>query len=166
MQRLLLLSLFALPAAFAPDAHADTCKTGKPCGNTCIARDKVCRVGSGSSTYSPPSSASPSRPKTSAALPEPAASKPKQTTTYILADFDPTALKVKLHAPHYTDVVYVCAQVTACDYPAKGTSVQADMDLAGDTVTWAPVIEYALGHRYFSCTLTNCEVDVSGMLAK
>ena len=31
------------PAA-APAAGAPNCKKGKPCGNTCIAKDKVCHI--------------------------------------------------------------------------------------------------------------------------
>lgn len=36
------------------------CRTGKPCGNTCIARDKVCRIGTPSTT--PPAAAQPPVP--------------------------------------------------------------------------------------------------------
>lgn len=35
------------------------CRKGIPCGNSCISRDKVCRIGSGSSETSPTPSAVP-----------------------------------------------------------------------------------------------------------
>lgn len=33
--------------------HAANCKKGKPCGNSCIAQDKVCRIGAPSSPAEP-----------------------------------------------------------------------------------------------------------------
>jgi len=39
----LVLILLAIPVM----AQAQVCRTGKPCGNTCIARDRVCRVSPG-----------------------------------------------------------------------------------------------------------------------
>lgn len=44
---LLILAFVGLPR----DAVAQRCSKGKPCGNTCIARDKECRVGRGSATW-------------------------------------------------------------------------------------------------------------------
>jgi len=44
MARVLLLALLLVAAPSA--AAARTCTVGKPCGNTCIAKDKVCYVGS------------------------------------------------------------------------------------------------------------------------
>lgn len=41
--------LLALVLA-AGTAEAANCKRGKPCGGACIARDKVCRIGSTGST--------------------------------------------------------------------------------------------------------------------
>ena len=38
--------------AFA-SAEAQNCSKGKPCGNSCIARDKVCRVGRGTARWAP-----------------------------------------------------------------------------------------------------------------
>lgn len=46
---LITLSLFAI------DAEARNCKKGKPCGNSCIAMNRTCHIGSG--TYSAPSRA-------------------------------------------------------------------------------------------------------------
>lgn len=50
MSRSPLLTLLTTVALFLAPGVADAqrvCRTGKPCGNTCIARDKVCRVGTG-----------------------------------------------------------------------------------------------------------------------
>lgn len=44
-----LLVALALPA----EGLAQNCRKGKPCGNTCIARDKVCHVGEGTARWAP-----------------------------------------------------------------------------------------------------------------
>ena len=49
MKRYLIVAVGALLLA-APAKAQKNCTKGKPCGNTCIARDKVCRVGSGSAS--------------------------------------------------------------------------------------------------------------------
>lgn len=41
-------SLLALSALAAPSDAQRNCVRGQPCGNTCISRDRVCRVGTGS----------------------------------------------------------------------------------------------------------------------
>jgi endonuclease YncB( thermonuclease family) len=46
---LLLLGALLLPGRL----EAQRCSKGKPCGNSCIARDKVCRKGQGSATWAP-----------------------------------------------------------------------------------------------------------------
>ena len=45
------LVLVALPLAVEAQKQ---CRTGKPCGNACIAADKVCRVGAVSATTAEP----------------------------------------------------------------------------------------------------------------
>jgi endonuclease YncB( thermonuclease family) len=47
---LLLLAVIAVPFS---RAAAQQCSKGKPCGNTCIARSKVCRVGPGTARWAP-----------------------------------------------------------------------------------------------------------------
>lgn len=53
MLRLLAIPLLLLAGSAVPTpcAYGQTCckvcKAGKACGNTCIARDKVCRTGGG-----------------------------------------------------------------------------------------------------------------------
>lgn len=44
-----LLSLASVPIVLASPAQAEAqvCRRGKPCGNTCIARNRTCRVGAG-----------------------------------------------------------------------------------------------------------------------
>lgn len=44
-----LLVALALPA----EGLAQNCRKGKPCGNACIARDKVCHVGQGTARWAP-----------------------------------------------------------------------------------------------------------------
>lgn len=44
---LLLLATAALVLGAPISAEAQVCRKGKPCGNTCIARSKTCRVGAG-----------------------------------------------------------------------------------------------------------------------
>ena len=53
----LLLLVVAALAAFSPPAAAQVCRTGKPCGNTCIARNRTCRVGAGTARAAPGSTA-------------------------------------------------------------------------------------------------------------
>jgi endonuclease YncB( thermonuclease family) len=54
MRRLLLLfAALGLLLSAAPGEAQKNCSKGKPCGNTCIARNKVCRVGSGSARSAP-----------------------------------------------------------------------------------------------------------------
>jgi endonuclease YncB( thermonuclease family) len=57
---------FILSFFIVGNVYAKNCKKGKPCGNTCIARNKECHVGT-SSNYSSPSYSSPtySSPKRS-----------------------------------------------------------------------------------------------------
>lgn len=62
---LTLASIFAVPEGL--DAQK-RCVKGKPCGNTCIARSKTCRVGTGSARQAPVRSSRPS--PASAAVPE------------------------------------------------------------------------------------------------
>lgn len=47
--RILLILATALLLAVPTDAQKN-CTKGKPCGNSCISRDKVCRIGSGTAT--------------------------------------------------------------------------------------------------------------------
>jgi len=44
---------------FAASAEAQRCTKGKPCGNTCIATSRTCRVGSGTATQA----GEPAKPK-------------------------------------------------------------------------------------------------------
>lgn len=44
---LLVLPLAAFLSVPSSAAAQKVCKKGKPCGNTCIAKDKMCRVGQG-----------------------------------------------------------------------------------------------------------------------
>lgn len=72
MKRLLFLTVAAI-IAFPVAADAQKrCVKGKPCGNTCIAVNKTCRVGTPS--YTPPPSRTPPAPTTARA--EPAESLP------------------------------------------------------------------------------------------
>lgn len=48
--RSLLLALALAAAATAPVDAQKNCTKGIPCGNTCIAANKVCRVGGGTAT--------------------------------------------------------------------------------------------------------------------
>ncbi|NRQ43478.1 SH3 domain-containing protein [Rheinheimera sp. YQF-2] len=48
--------IFLITLIFYPiTAEAKNCKKGKPCGNSCIAMNKVCRI----NTYSPPNTLTP-----------------------------------------------------------------------------------------------------------
>lgn len=55
--RVAALAAILLLAATAAEA-APNCKKGKPCGNACIAQDKVCRIGA----PAPPVAPQPIRP--------------------------------------------------------------------------------------------------------
>jgi hypothetical protein len=44
------------PPDYPMSPRVPRCRIGKPCGDSCISRDKTCRVGSGSSSYSGESS--------------------------------------------------------------------------------------------------------------
>lgn len=46
------------------------CTKGIPCGNTCIAANKTCRVGSGSATKAPASQSAPASSKAAPVIPE------------------------------------------------------------------------------------------------
>lgn len=56
------VSAFCLPSR----VHAQNCKKGIPCGNSCISASKVCRVGTGSAHSS--SSDAPASPSTAQAV--------------------------------------------------------------------------------------------------
>ncbi|MGP9803055.1 SH3 domain-containing protein [Rheinheimera sp. NSM] len=84
------ISFFVLTAVialllFSSTVEAKNCKKGKPCGNSCIAKDKVCRIGTYSSPHTTnrtktiPSSAN--TPKQSTVK---AASHPSVTGTYFV----------------------------------------------------------------------------------
>lgn len=47
------LFLSILIIEVAGSVEAQNCRKGKPCGNSCIARDKVCRVGPGMARWAP-----------------------------------------------------------------------------------------------------------------
>jgi micrococcal nuclease len=56
LTRVRLAALVVLIAIPAIPGHADAqrqCRKGKPCGDTCIARDKTCHVGQGSAVWAP-----------------------------------------------------------------------------------------------------------------
>lgn len=71
----LLLALVLPALAWAPVGDGRNCTKGKPCGNTCIAANKTCRIGGGTATrspaaarsYVPPATSYPARPATAAA---------------------------------------------------------------------------------------------------
>lgn len=66
MRRFLFSALAFLALALAPselDAQK-RCTKGKPCGNSCIAQDKVCRIGAPTTTTSPPPAARQVQPPT------------------------------------------------------------------------------------------------------
>lgn len=64
VRRFAWFAVFAVGLLFVPGlADAQVCNRGKPCGNTCIARDRTCRVGPGTARAGSPSSA-PARPPT------------------------------------------------------------------------------------------------------
>lgn len=74
MRRVLFAVVVLLVSPVAVEAQRN-CSKGKPCGNTCIARDKVCRVGAPPATTAPtppassrPSTAATSQPQTLAVL--------------------------------------------------------------------------------------------------
>ena len=48
--------------------EAQVCRTGKPCGNTCIARNLTCRVGPGTAVQGNPSAPSSARPSTTGVI--------------------------------------------------------------------------------------------------
>lgn len=48
-----LLAVLAVLASAVPADAQKHCVKGKPCGNTCIARNKTCRVGTGTATAAP-----------------------------------------------------------------------------------------------------------------
>lgn len=56
MLRIMAVAVFALALALPAKAEAQVCTKGKPCGNSCIAVSKTCRVGAGTATKagSPP----------------------------------------------------------------------------------------------------------------
>jgi hypothetical protein len=62
MRWLALPILAFLCLAASPVAAQRNCVKGKPCGNTCIARDKVCRVGTSSPAARPLVSPTPALP--------------------------------------------------------------------------------------------------------
>jgi len=53
MRTVILILIAVSGAMLSPYADAKNCKKGIPCGNTCIAANKVCRIGSPSSTADP-----------------------------------------------------------------------------------------------------------------
>lgn len=65
--RLLVVILLALLLPIATADGQRNCTKGKPCGNTCIARNKTCRVGTPSSAPSTGATPSPSAPSSSPA---------------------------------------------------------------------------------------------------
>lgn len=75
-RRWLVLALSAVAAvAWVPVVDGRNCTRGKPCGNTCIAANKTCRIGGGTATrsqaavrsYAPPATSYPARSATTAA---------------------------------------------------------------------------------------------------
>lgn len=60
----LLVMLLTLGSLAVPAEAQKNCVKGKPCGNTCIARDKVCHVGAGSAAARPLVTAAPALPDT------------------------------------------------------------------------------------------------------
>lgn len=48
-----LLVTLILSLSVSTILQAQNCRKGKPCGNSCIARDKVCRVGQGTARWAP-----------------------------------------------------------------------------------------------------------------
>lgn len=66
MRRFKLLSpvvLLACQFLVAPEASAQRCVKGIPCGNTCISASKTCRVGSGTATKAGTTQPAPETPK-------------------------------------------------------------------------------------------------------
>jgi len=62
MQTRVLYLLAALAAAAPGPAVAQNCRKGVPCGNTCIAANRVCRVGQGTARRAPGADTTRTRP--------------------------------------------------------------------------------------------------------
>jgi micrococcal nuclease len=65
----------ALVVAAPTQADAQRCNKGKPCGSTCIARNKTCRVGQGTAVWAP--DAAPTAPTPSVEQPAESPSPPR-----------------------------------------------------------------------------------------
>lgn len=59
-----LVLVAALAISFPGEAGAQVCRRGKPCGNSCIAQNKTCRVGQGTARAAPSTPAATARPST------------------------------------------------------------------------------------------------------
>lgn len=95
------ITLLLLVVISGPNAWAKNCKTGQPCGNSCISWNKTCRIGGSSYNYTP------SAPATrSLYTPEP---KPSQITP---PHVDQSAKKIDV-TPRDTDAGSQFAQTDA-----------------------------------------------------
>lgn len=63
------------------------CSKGKPCGNSCISRDKVCRIGASSSTPAPAADPSPRAAATAQTLTSPPATDDDPTPAETAPDY-------------------------------------------------------------------------------
>jgi hypothetical protein len=64
-----IIAVAGLLLAIASPASAQNCKKGIPCGNSCIAAGRTCRVGAGTATAAPGSPGAPLPPTTAPNVP-------------------------------------------------------------------------------------------------
>jgi hypothetical protein len=89
MLKILISMVFLL---FAFSAFAKDCKYGKPCGNTCISKEKVCKVSSSKTNYASTAQAKTVRAADTTEYNQSSNSSPDTEPTYKVYEGDPAGV--------------------------------------------------------------------------
>jgi micrococcal nuclease len=124
--RNLILIVLALLASTAPLEAQKNCSKGKPCGNTCIARNKTCHVGTGTARSAPARAESPAN-----------AASPAKATDVLVP----------------RDAFFVASSRGRVYY---ATHCNAWRSLSAANLRWFPTAEAAEAAGYTPSTAPNC----------
>lgn len=137
-------------------ADAKNCSKGKPCGNSCIARDKTCHTSSGSSSRPTPTPSPVPAPKPD---PAPAVAAPAHVVLPYVVWYQQADGRLLLARSGTSPSQFVACYPlkTSCDVPPPGMTVSSTLHLESLPSTQHAALMYTASGFARACSVYSCE---------